>query len=339
MATTPAPRITPERIFNTLTAYQQTAALRTAIEMDIFTAIGEGADQPATTAKRIGASERGVRILCDYLTIHGFLEKKNGRYALTPESARFLDRRSPTWIGSMASFLSDEQRYKAFALLSEAVRKGGAAHHDGDNTQPHDDRWVQFAKSMAPMTAPYAAFIAKLIGAGEARPMKVLDIAAGHGMYGITIAKQDPNAQIVAVDWPAVLEVAKENAQKAGVAARYATRPGSAFETDLGTDHDYALLTNIAHHFDPPACEKLFRRVHAALKPGGKIVLLEFVPNEDRISPPTAASFALIVLANTDAGDAYTFAEYEKMLRNAGFSKASFHPVPELPEQVILAEK
>jgi ubiquinone/menaquinone biosynthesis C-methylase UbiE len=339
MATTPAPRVTPERIFNTLTAYQQTAALRTAIELDIFTAIGEGADQPAATAKRIGASERGVRILCDYLTIHGFLVKDKGRYALTQESARFLDRRSPSWIGSMASFLSDEQRYKAFALLGEAVRKGGTAHHDGDNTQPHDERWVQFAKSMAPMTAPFASFIAKLIGADEGKPMKVLDIAAGHGMYGITIAKRNPNAQIVAVDWPAVLEVAKENAQKAGVVERYATRPGSAFEGDLGRDFDYALLTNIAHHFDPPTCEKLLRRMHAALKSAGKVVLLEFVPNEDRISPPTAASFALVALANTDAGDAYTFAEYEKMLRNAGFSKASFHRVPELPEQVILAEK
>jgi 2-polyprenyl-3-methyl-5-hydroxy-6-metoxy-1,4-benzoquinol methylase len=339
MATIPAPRLTPERIFNTLTAYQQTAALKAAIELDIFTAIGEGASPPAAVAKRVGASERGVRVLCDYLTIHGFLSKENGRYSLTPESAMFLDKRSPAWIGSMANFLSDEQRYKTFAVLAEAVRKGGSAFHDGDNTKPHDERWVQFAKAMAPMTAPFAAFIAKLIGAGDGKPVKVLDIAAGHGMYGITIAKQNPQAQIVAVDWPAVLEVAKENAQKAGVAGRYTTRPGSAFEGELGEGYDYALLTNIVHHFDPPTCEKLLRRVLAALKPGGKTVLLEFVPNEDRVSPPTAASFALVTLANTDAGDAYTFAEYEKMLRNAGFSKASFHAIPELPEQVIVAEK
>jgi 2-polyprenyl-3-methyl-5-hydroxy-6-metoxy-1,4-benzoquinol methylase len=158
-------------------------------------------------------------------------------------------------------------------------------------------------------------------------------------MFGITIAKQNPQAQIVAVDWPAVLEVAKENAQAAGVASRYKTRPGSAFDADLGEGYDFVLLTNIFHHFDKPTCEKLMRRVHAALRPGGLAITSEVVPNEDRVTPPTAAAFSLIMLANTDAGDAYTFTEYEKMFRNAGFAKSTPHPVPEMPQQVIVSEK
>jgi ubiquinone/menaquinone biosynthesis C-methylase UbiE len=242
-------------------------------------------------------------------------------------------------MGTIEGFICDEMHYKSFSMLPSAVRKGGSASQHGDNTKPQDDVWVKFAKAMAPMTMPFAAFIAQLIGASEAKPMKVLDIAAGHGMYGITIAKQNPKAQIVAVDWPAVLAVATENAKKAGVSERYSTRPGSAFEGDLGEGYDYALLTNIAHHFDPPAIEKLLRRVHAALKQGGKAVMLEFVPNEDRVTPATAAGFALVMLVNTDAGDAYTFSEYEKMFRNAGYSKSTFHPIPELPEQVIVSEK
>src|SRR5260370_36515034 len=118
---------------------------------------------------------------------------------------------------------------------------------------------------------------------------------------------------MVAVAWPAVLEVAKETARAAGVSSRYTARAGSAFEADLGEGYDFVLLTNIFHHFDKPTCEKLMRRVHAALKPGGRAITLEFGPNEDRVTPPTAAAFSLIMLANTDAGDAYTFAEYEKM--------------------------
>ena len=123
--------------------------------------------------------------------------------------------------------------------------------------------------------------------------MRVLDIAAGHGMYGIAIAQQNPNAQITAVDWPAVLEVAKENAEKAGVSARYTARPGSAFQAELGVDYDFVLLTNIFHHFDKDTCVQLMRRAYQALKPDGSAVTLEFVPNEDRVSPPTEAAFSL----------------------------------------------
>jgi 2-polyprenyl-3-methyl-5-hydroxy-6-metoxy-1,4-benzoquinol methylase len=107
----------------------------------------------------------------------------------------------------------------------------------------------------------------------------------------------------------------------------------------MGGGYDYVLLTNIFHHFDTPTCEKLMRRVHSALKPGGQAITLEFVPNEDRVTPPTTAAFSLIMLANTDAGDAYTFSEYEKMFRNAGFAKSTLHPVPEMPQQVVVSEK
>jgi len=107
----------------------------------------------------------------------------------------------------------------------------------------------------------------------------------------------------------------------------------------MGTDYDYVLLTNIFHHFDEPTCEQLMRRVHAALKPGGKAITLEFVPNEDRVTPPTAAGFSLVMLASTDAGDAYTFSEYAKMFCNAGFAKSTEHPVPGMPQTVLISEK
>jgi 2-polyprenyl-3-methyl-5-hydroxy-6-metoxy-1,4-benzoquinol methylase len=167
----------------------------------------------------------------------------------------------------------------------------------------------------------------------------VLDIAAGHGMYGITLAKRNPNARIVALDWHRVLEVALENAEKFGVQKRYETKPGSAFETEFGTGYDFVLLTNIFHHFDMPTCETLARRAHAALKPGGKAITLEFVPNEDRITPPTAAAFSLIMLAGTDAGEAYTFPQYEKMFRNVGFKDTTLHAIPDMPQQVMVSEK
>ena len=239
----------------------------------------------------------------------------------------------------MAGFLGSEQARSRFDSLTQAVRKGASVWSEGDNTKPNDEFWVAFARSMAPLTVPSSEFISGLLRADEGKPCKVLDIAAGHGMYGITVARKNPKAEIVALDWPAVLQVAQENARKFGVAERYNVRPGSAFEVEMGNGYDYVLLTNIFHHFDVPTCEKLMRRVQGALQPGGKAITLEFVPDEDRVSPPTAAAFSLIMLANTDAGDAYTFAEYERMFRNAGFAKSTLHPVPDMPQQVIVSEK
>jgi SAM-dependent methyltransferase len=334
-----ASRPSPERIFDALNAFQITAALKTAIELDIFTAIADGAEQASAIAQRANAAERGVRILCDYLTIHGFLTKNDGRYALTQESGIFLNRHSAGYMGTLAAFLSSGAHMRNFDALTATVKKGGTSVAQGDNTKPNDDLWVNFARTMAPLTTVSAGFIAELTGAKEARACKVLDIAAGHGMFGITIAKQNPNAQITAADWAPVLAVAKENAEKASVANRMTFRPGSAFEADLGDGYDFVLLTNIFHHFDVPTCEKLMRRVHTALKPGGKAITLEFVPNEDRITPPMAAGFSLMMLAGTDAGDAYTFSQYEKMFGNAGFVKTTLHPVPDMPQQVLLSEK
>jgi 2-polyprenyl-3-methyl-5-hydroxy-6-metoxy-1,4-benzoquinol methylase len=332
-------RPTPEHIFNTLNAYQETLALSTAIELDLFTAIADGANEVASVAQKSGAAERGIQSLCNYLTTLGFLTKQDGRYALTPESSVFLNKRSPAYMGAIAGFLANDVIMKKFSSLTEAVKKGGSAAGHGDNQEANDEMWVSFARSMAPITVPSAGFIAQLTGMAQGKACKILDIAAGHGMYGITMAKVNPNARVTALDWPNVLAVAKENAQAAGVADRYATRAGSAFETDLGEGYDYVLLTNIFHHFDHPTCEKLMKRVHAALKPDGQAITLEFVPNEDRISPRTPAMFSLLMLATTDAGDAYTLAEYEKMFRNAGFSRTTLHPIPDMPQQLLVSEK
>lgn len=339
MSTAPASKPSPELIFGSLISYQQAFALKAAIELDIFTAIAEGASDAASLAKRVNAAERGVRILADGMTVQGFLRKENGKYSLTPDSAIFLDKRSPAYMGGMAEFLVSEENIRNFSQFTDCVRKGGTVSNIGDNSKPVDHRWVTFARAMGSMAAPVAGALSQMVNANPAPEIKVLDIAAGHGMYGITVARNNPRVQVTAVDWPAVLEVAKENAQKAGVSDRYSVRPGSAFDTDLGSGYDYVFITNFLHHFDIPTNEKLLRRFHAALKPGGKAVTVDFVPNEDRVAPPMAAAFSMVMLINTDAGEAFTFSEYEAMHRNAGFKNAVLQSPPDLPQRLVIAEK
>src|SRR5215475_12269556 len=184
MATGAASKPSPELIFSTLIAYQNAYILKAAIELDLFTAIAEGANEPASLAKRIQAAERGARILADGLTVHGFLRKENGKYSLTPESALFLDKRSPAYMGGMADFLTSDENVRNFQSFADSVRKGGTASNIGDNSKPVDHRWVSFARSMASMAAPVAGVLSQIVNANPAAAIRVLDIAAGHGMYG-----------------------------------------------------------------------------------------------------------------------------------------------------------
>ncbi len=329
----------PALFFETMNAYQRTATLKAAIELDVFSAVGEGNTGVNALAGRCGTSERGMRILCDYLTVIGFLTKKGSHYSLTPDSAMFLDRHSPAYLGTAVKFLTSPMLMEGFKDVSLIVRKGGTVMSPEGTLSPEDPIWVEFARSMAHMMALPAKLIADLAGAESGQKWKVLDIAAGHGLFGIAIAKKNPHAEIVALDWPNVLEVARENAEAAGVASRYTLMPGSAFEVDYGRGYDLVLLTNFLHHFDVPTCERLLEKVYAALEPGGRAVTFEFIPNEDRISPPPAATFSMIMLGTTPSGDAYTFSEFEQMFRNAGFSRSEFHPLPPTPEQVVISRK
>ncbi len=327
----------PALIFETLNSYQRTAALKAAIQLDVFTAIAEGNDTSVALALRCGAAERGVRMLCDYLVILGMLTKSGPRYTLGRDAAVFLNRNSPAYIGSIANFLAMPETVEIFMNLAATVRDPESALAGRAAMEPENPIWVEFARSMAPLMAMPAERIAGLVGAAAGEDWKVLDIAAGHGMFGITIAKYNPHAVIHALDWPSVLEVARENARAAGVASRHHLLPGSAFDVAFDSGYQLVLLTNFLHHFDMATNESLLRKVRAALAPGGRAVTLDFVPNDDRVTPPLAAAFAMTMLGHTRAGDAYTFSEYQQMFRNAGFSSNELYPLPG-PMSVVISQ-
>jgi SAM-dependent methyltransferase len=312
-------QVTPQSIFETLTGYQRSAALATAIELDLFSAIARGKSTPAELAKACNASERGLRSLGDFLVVDGFLTKSGERYGLGEVAAKFLDRAKPSYVGSIAEFLHGEPLRATFEELTASVRRGCSAVGARGTMDPEHPAWPQFARGMAPMFGLQAEDLAERVAKRRASAKSVLDVAAGHGLYGIACAKRFENARVAFADWRSVLDVAFENAVKAGVRDRVSGIEGDANTVDLGGPHDVVLVPNFLHHFDHAWCERFLRRVRAAMTPGGALAIVEFVVTPDRLEPPPCARFSLVMLATTPGGDSFTEEELRRAVLSAGF--------------------
>ena len=330
------PTASPERIMEMISGFERTAVIKTAIELDIFSAIGQGAATAGQIAEKCGVANRSARILCDYLVTTGLLTKSGDRYGLAEDAAAYLDRNSPTYMGSVVNFLASPYMKGFLNDLTETARKGGRAPETVNSLTPENEMWVEFARSMMPMMFLPAQLVAAELPEGT---RKVLDIAAGHGLYGIMVGQRHRDARIIAVDWPNVLGFAQENANRFGVGDRFEKLPGSAFEVEFGTDYDVVLLPNFLHHFDAPTNESLLRKVRAALRPGGLVAIVEFVPNEDRVSPPWPAQFAVKMLSGTPGGDAYTMDELRGMLENSDFTDIRRKDLEPTPSTLIIASR
>jgi SAM-dependent methyltransferase len=331
----PSPRL----ILDSINAYQRSAALKAAVTLDVFSAIAAGAVTPAALATATGADARALRILCDYLVVAGFLVKADGRYGLTADSAHFLDRSSPAYIGAVVDFLGLPAHMACFADLADTVRRGGAPSGQSDQMTPSHPVWVDFARAMGAMRAQHAGRLAELLAVADRPARRILDVACGHAQYGIALARRQPLAEVTALDWPNVLAVAEENAVAAGIGERFHRLPGDAGTVAFGGGYDVILLTHFLNMLGTVEVDRLLMRTHAALAPGGRAVIVDYMPGEDRVSPPYAAMFALMMLGTTPSGDSRTVAEYEAALRRAGFSRWNAASLPPAEEQILVATR
>ena len=324
-------------IFDIAVAYQKTAALIAAVKLDIFTVIGSETMSLDDLVFRTDASRRGLRILCDYLAVLSLLKKHDSHYSLTPIARTFLDESSPFARGKIVDFVAAPEMIDLFFWDPVSyVRNGGSTGLA--NVSPDHPIWVRYAKAMAPYATANAKRVAAHVAAFSNPPHTVLDIAAGAGLYGIEVAKAVPDALITAVDWAPVLTAAKANVEAAGVADRFRMVAGSAIELDWGCDFDLILLPNFLHLFDFDTCASLLCKAKLSLAADGQALGVDFVPNEDRISPPIPAMFAFWMLATTPGGDAYTAHELEQLARSAGFRGVTTRSLAPAPESLIIFE-
>ncbi|MEX0447828.1 class I SAM-dependent methyltransferase [Xenorhabdus sp. SGI246] len=325
--------------YDTVNSFYKTSAVRTALELDIFSIIGEDGKTIKQIAESCQASERGVRILCNYLVSIDFMCIEGNRFFLNREMSLHLNRKSPYYLGGTTKFLLSEYIIDSFKHLTEVIRTGELPIENEGIVAPNQPQWVEFARAMEPMMLLPSLLLADIADYQSNKPINVLDLAAGHGQFGIAMAQRNPNTHVTFLDWKDVLGVARENAQKAGVEERTSYIPGNAFTVDFGKNYDIILMTNFLHHFDKNDCVTIMKKAYNALNDNGRVLIFEIIDGKEKQAQKLAATFSMLMLATTPNGEVYNEKELKNISFEAGFVQAELHEIPPAVEKVIVAYK
>lgn len=330
--------VTPERMMQFAFGFAPTLLLEAAVRHGVFDALDAGPKTVAEVSAETGASVRGLRAVMNALVGLDLLAKDGeDRYVLTPESAAFLVSSKPGFYGGLFRHAST-QLMPAWLHLTEIVRTGQpatAVNQEGPGSEFFED----FVEAIFPNSYPGARALAGALGlAGATQPVRVLDLAAGSGVWGIVLASASPQVQVTAVDWPRVIPVTRRVAARHGVADRFSYVEGDLLDAEFGTGYQVATLGHILHSEGEPRSRSLLAKVFAALAPGGTIAIAEMLTNKDRTGPTHALIFAVNMLVNTDDGDTFSFEEIAAWLREAGFVDPRTLDAPG-PSPLILATK
>jgi ubiquinone/menaquinone biosynthesis C-methylase UbiE len=328
---------TPERLLQYAWGYAPPLILGAALKFHLFDALEQSPATVDELAARTGASPRGLSAILNALTGLEFLAKRDGRYHLTPESSTFLVAGKPGFHGGFFEHTVD-QVMAGWLQLPEVVRSGRPAVSVNQQNQGAEF-FTKFVESLFPLSYQAATQAGEHLGiARAAEPVSILDIGAGSGVWGIALARQSAQARVRAVDWPQVLDVTRDIAQRHGVGDRFTFAPGDLMEADFGSGHQIATIGHILHSEGRERSRQLLRKVFMALAPGGTVVISEFMPDEDRSGPPTALIFAVNMLVHTENGDTFSFAEISDWLLEAGFRNRRLLEAA-APSPLVLATK
>jgi C-methyltransferase len=327
----------PAMIMQLMGGAQASATVCGAVELGLFKALGEGPLDAASVAKAVGCPERTTRMMLGALCALGLLAHDGTRYRLQPAAEAHLVPGRPAYVGDFAGIAGSDLMWNALGHLADAVRKGGSVL-EGHAETPQNKFWETFARSSASMAVPAAAAIEGMLAPWLAsKRARVLDIAAGSGIYGYTLAKAHSNVELTALDWPNVLPETRSYAPRFGVeASRVRYLPGNLFEVDFQGPYEVILASHIFHHFDPPTCQKLMRKIAGQLAPGGRVVIHEFLGDENN---PSGALFAITMLVWSQKGDAYASADYRKWLAECELRNVSVAQLPGMPTAIVMAER
>lgn len=310
-----APRSwTPASIRELGMGFQASRILLTAVELRVFSVIGAGAMTSDEVAARAGGDPRATDRLLNALCALGLLDKRSGRFSNTPDSRRYLDASSPEYVAGLGHTAG---MWHTWSGLTDAVREGRPALRRAINDR--GDAWLEpFIAAMHYRAVPHAPRLAELIGLdGVAR---VLDVGGGSGVFATSFARQQPGLEAVVFDLPNVLPLTQRYITEAGLGSRVTTAVGDYLADPLPGGFDLVFLSAVVHSNSPAENAALMRSCAAALNPGGRVAIVDFVMDDDRLSPAGGAFFALNMLVATDHGDTFTESEIRDWMTAAGLA-------------------
>lgn len=308
-------------ILDTLDRLEEAHILLAALELDIFTRLGDKGLTASAAAKKAGATREGVTALLDALSAMGVIRKRGELYRNTADTYRYLSKSGPGYLRGTV-FLKKGNRGEWENLL-QTLQKGRdkAAFEGGDDPAFRED----FTYAMHERSEPFAKRIAEI---AARRPIgDLLDLGGGPGSYSAAMLKRDAKARATLIDRAAALSVAQKLLEGTALLPRFRFSEGDLFDADYGKNRDTVLFSNILHIYNPSENRRLFRRIHRALAPGGRFLLVDLFLKDNRIEPYDAALFSLTMLMYTRTGRTYTFRETRQLLDETGFGSVRVFPL------------
>ena len=331
-------KLTPERLQQLGFGYAPPLIISAAVNNRVFDALDSGAKTVEQLQKETGASARGLRAIMDALVGMELLKKdRQWKYSLTPESQAFLISEKP---GTLAGFFGSVLPILAsrWLRLTDIVREGRppvAVNQETEGTE----FFSQLVETIVPMSYPGAQKLADHLKVANAKEqVRVIDLAAGSGIWGIAVAQKSPQVRVTAVDWAGMIPTTKRITKKFGVRDRFDFIEGDLSEANFGTGYDVATLGHILHSEGEERSRQLLKKTLRALKSGGTIAIAEWLVNDNRTKPLPSLMFSVQMLVNTEKGDTFSFNEIKKWLEDAGFKKVRKLEAPG-PSPLILATK
>ncbi len=322
-----------ERILEMGGAFQNSRVLLTGFELGVFEAIGEDSLASVQVAERIGANPRATDRLLNALAALGLLDKTVDLFSIPIDTRDALIPSRPGYVGGALGHMLS--LWRTWSTLTEAVRAGTSVIERDQEAREH---YVE--PFIAAMHFRASRQAGRVLGHIDLRHVRrVLDVGGGSGAYSIAFCRANPDITAVVFDQPDVVPLTQHYAAEAGLSDRISTVTGDFTRDELGRDFDLAWLSQVLHSNSPAENAELIKRAYRALKPGGQIVVQEFVVDEGRTSPPWAVLFALNMLVGTKAGDTFTESEIRAWFTDAGFTDIRRADPLDTGSTLILAKK
>ena len=319
-------------------AYAPPLIIGAAVSNKVFDSLATGAKTVAQLSKETGASTRGLRAIMNALVGLELLKKdRQEKYSLTPESEAFLLSNKT---GTLAGFFAMVSTHilPDWLHLSEAVKTGAPPIAlNQEATGP--EFFSILVENIIPMSYPSAQALGDHLKVSKAKnDIRILDLAAGSGIWGIALAQKSPRVRVTAVDWAGMIPTTKRITRKFGVADRFQFIEGDLLEANFGTGYNIATLGHILHSEGEERSRQLLKKTFRALKSGGTIAIAEWLVNDERTEPLPSLMFAVQMLVNTEKGNTFSFNEIKTWLEEAGFKRVRKLEAPG-PSPLILATK